>query len=62
MTQFKRTINKKANNITYYVDGKRVSEDKFGIKETVCRVAGMQYNSSYTTSDNSYIRHYHSYN
>ena len=62
MTQFKRTINKKTNNTTYYVDGKRVSEGNFGIKEVICRAAGMRYNCSYTTSDNNYIRHYHSYN
>jgi hypothetical protein len=30
----------------YYVDGKRVSEETFLYKEDLCRIKGMQYNSS----------------
>ena len=61
MASYKRTINKKTNKVTYYVNGKRVDHEKFELLQRVDQCAGMQYNSSYTTSDNKYIRHYHSF-
>ena len=59
---FKRTINNKTGKTTYYVDGKRVSAELFGLKEIICKRAGMNYNSSLTSVNNGYTRHYHSYN
>lgn len=62
MASFKRVVNKETNRSTYYVDGKRVSCDSFYNAETKCKIAGQSYNSSYVTSDNKYVRLYHSYN
>ena len=59
---FKRVINKETNKVTYYVDGKRVAEDVFYFREYTAQCKGMQGNSYLTTSDNRYIRHFHSFN
>ena len=59
---FKRTVNKKTNKTTYYVDKKRVSAETFDIKETKCKIAGMNYGASFTSEHKGYIRYYHSYN
>lgn len=59
---FKRTVNKRTNKTTYYVDNKRVNQGKFEVLERVQQFAGCRYNSSLTTEDKNYIRHYHSYN
>lgn len=59
MTAFQRTINKETNHITYYVDGKKVTNDKFYFIHNLRERQGGQYNSSLTTSDNKYIRHYY---
>ena len=54
---FKRVINKTTDKTTYYIDNKRTGIDNFHEKQDLCRIKGMSYNSSLTTSDNKYIRH-----
>lgn len=62
MTDFKATFNKKTEKTTYYVDNRRVSEEVYNVKQTICRIAGKSYNSSLLTSDKKYIRSSFSYN
>ena len=59
---FKRTYNKDNTNTYYYVDNKRVSEEAFDNKEILCRVKGMNYNSSLLTSKGNRYTSTFSYN
>ena len=45
--QFKQTYQVNNNSNPYYfIDGKRVSEEKFEDMKAICRIKGMRYNSS----------------
>ena len=59
---FKRTINNKTKKVTYFLDNKKVSSNIFENKELICKLKGMNCNSSLTTSNNKYTHHYFSYN
>lgn len=51
---FKETKNLKTGKKTYYIDGKRVSRDKFDLISLVQQRAGKQYNSSITYAEGMY--------
>lgn len=55
--QFKKTYNQNNKNSTYYyVNGKRVTFEKFTDLEYSCKFKGLTYNSSYLyTKDNGRI-------
>ena len=50
---YKQKNNYKMYNIYYYVDNKRVSEDKFNLQLMKCRLKDMQYNASSMTHKNN---------
>lgn len=54
---FKTTVNKSTGKRTHYVDSKKVAPETYDFKYYICQQAGMNYNSSLTTSDKNYIRH-----
>ena len=54
--EFKAVKNTKTQKNTWYVNGKRVSHDKYEFKYTLCMVKGMSYNSSWVSTDKDYIR------
>ena len=60
--RFKITENLKSGKRYYYIDGKRVSLDKFEVKEIICQRAGMSYNSSLLKTNNDFSYSYFSYN
>ena len=62
MTDFRTTFNKRTEKTTYYVDNKRVNEEVYNLKQSICRIAGKSFNSSLLTSDKKYIRSSFSYN
>ena len=60
--QFKETINKNTLNHRYYIDSMRTTQANFNFRETLCRIEGLNYNSSITIADEKYIRHCFNYN
>lgn len=59
---FKETQNLKTGKKTYYIDGKRVSRDKFDLISLVQQRAGKQYNSSVTYSNSTHRYSSYCYN
>lgn len=59
---FKSVFNRQTEKTTYYVDSKRVSEEVYNLRQTVCRLTGKVFNSSLVTSDNKYVKSIFSYN
>lgn len=50
---YKQKNNYEMYDVYYYVDNKRVSEDKFNLQLMKCRLKNMDYNSSYMTNKNN---------
>ena len=59
--QFKETLNLTTNKKYYYVNGKRVTESLFNLKQRVCRVGGLSYNSSRLETKGNFRYSYCSY-
>lgn len=58
---FKETLNLTTNKRYYYIDGKRVTKDRFYLIDLVQQRAGKQYNSSLTYSKGNFRYSYYSY-
>lgn len=52
------TQNKTTNEFRYYIDGKRVSKDKFTYTEILAGIQGKTMNSLFTTSSKNTWKHY----
>lgn len=59
---FKETTHKKTGRKTYFVDGKKVSKDKYDFNRMVCTMHNYKYNSSLVSGNQTYSWYTYSMN
>lgn len=60
--KFLRVVNEKTQRTFYYIDGKRVSENKYWAIYDYCTNKGMHYNCSSVTTSESHTRYISHFN